>query len=75
VFVRIKKTKIKPILLISNDDCFILKKKDFPDKKLNNFIINNKNVNRTGKIIIENEKFFTQAEPAIRSSPGGGPRR
>ena len=59
VKVKIKKTKIKPILLISNDDCFILKKKDFADKKLNNFIINNKNVNRTGKIIIENEKFFT----------------
>ena len=59
VKIKIKKTKNKPILLISNDDCFILNKKDFPDKKLNNFIINNKNVNSTGKIIIENENFFT----------------
>ena len=59
VKIKIKKTKNKPILLISNDDCFILKKEDFPDKKLNNFIINNKKVNLTGKIIIENENFFT----------------
>ena len=56
---KIKKTKNKPILLISNDDCFILKKKDFPEKKLNSFIINNIKVNATGKIIIENENFFT----------------
>jgi DNA-directed RNA polymerase subunit beta' len=59
VKIKIKKTKNKPILLISNNDCFILKKKDFPDKKLNNFIVNNKTVNATGKIIIENETFFT----------------
>ena len=59
VKIKIKKTKNKPIFLISNDDCFILKKKDFPNKKLNNFIINNKKVNSTGKIIIENENFFT----------------
>ena len=59
VKIKIKKAKNKPILLISNDDCFILKKEDFPDKKLNNFIINNKKVNLTGKIIIENENFFT----------------
>lgn len=59
VKIKLKKTKNKPILLISNDDCFILKKKDFPNKKINNFIINNKNVNATGKIIIENENFFT----------------
>ena len=59
VKIKIKKTKNKPIFLISNDDCFILKKEDFPDKKLNSFIINNKKVNSTGKIIIENENFFT----------------
>ena len=59
VKIKIKKTKNKPILLISNDDCFILNKKDFSDKKLNSFIINNKKVNATGKIIIENDNFFT----------------
>jgi len=59
VKIKIKKTKNKPILLISNDDCFVLPKKDFPEKKLNSFIINNKKVNLTGKIIIENDNFFT----------------
>lgn len=59
VKIKIKKAKNKPILLISNEDCFILKKEDFPDKKLNNFIINHKKVNSTGKIIIENDNFFT----------------
>jgi DNA-directed RNA polymerase beta'' subunit len=59
VKIKIKKTKNKPILLISNDNCFILDKKDFPNKKLNHFIINNKRVNATGKIIIESENFFT----------------
>jgi DNA-directed RNA polymerase subunit beta' len=59
VKIKIKKTKNKPILLISNENCFLLDKKDFPGKKLNSFIINNKRVNATGKIIIENENFFT----------------
>jgi DNA-directed RNA polymerase subunit beta' len=59
VKIKIKKTNNKSILLISNDDCFILQKKDFPNKKLNNFIINNKKVNLTGKIIIENDICFT----------------
>ena len=59
VKIKIKKAKNKQILLISNEDCFILNKKDFPNKKLNNFIINHKKVNSTGKIIIENNKFLT----------------
>nr|YP_010472362.1 RNA polymerase beta'' subunit [Pleurosigma intermedium]UVG41973.1 RNA polymerase beta'' subunit [Pleurosigma intermedium] len=56
---KIKKKDIKQILLISNTDCLILKKNQFPKKKLNDFIINSSNVNETGKIIIENKKFFT----------------
>jgi DNA-directed RNA polymerase subunit beta' len=59
VKIKTKKTINKPILLISNDDCFITKKTDFPDKKLNDFIVNNKTVDSTGKIIIENDNFFT----------------
>ena len=59
VKVKIKKTKNQQILLISNDDCFTLKKKDFPNKLVNSFIINNKKVNSTGKIIIENKDSFT----------------
>ena len=56
---KIKKKDTKQILLISNTDCFIIKKNQFPKKKLNDFIINSSNVNETGKIIIENNKFFT----------------
>jgi hypothetical protein len=37
----------------------LLKKDRFPNKKLNDFIINSTNVNETGKIIIENEQFLT----------------
>ena len=59
VKIKIKKTINKPILLISNNDCVILKKKDFPDKKLNSFILTNKTVNSTGKVIIENDNFLT----------------
>jgi len=59
VKIKIKKTKNQQILLISNDDCFTLKKKDFPNKTVNSFIINNRTVNSTGKIIIENKDSFT----------------
>jgi tRNA isopentenyl-2-thiomethyl-A-37 hydroxylase MiaE len=37
---------------------FNFKKNRFPNKKLNDFIINSKNVNETGKIIIENNNFL-----------------
>ena len=56
---RIKKKDTKLIFLISNKDCLIIKKNQFPKKKLNDFIINSSNINETGKILIENNKFFT----------------
>ena len=56
---KIKNKESKQIFLISNEDCFNLKKDDFPDKKLNDFIINSSKVKETGKIIIENNNFFT----------------
>lgn len=57
--VKIKNRDIKQILLISNDDCLTLEKNRFPDKKLNDFIIDSLNVQETGKIIIENDAFLT----------------
>ena len=59
VKIKIKKTKNPQIFLISNDDCFKLNKKDFPNKTINSFILNNKKINSTGKIIIENKNSFT----------------
>ena len=56
---KVKNKEIKQILLISNEDCFTVKKTRFSNKKLNDFIINSNNVNETGKIIITNEKFLT----------------
>jgi DNA-directed RNA polymerase subunit beta' len=56
---KVKNKDSKQILLISNEDCLVVKKEKFPNKTLNSFIINSNNVNETGKIIIENNNFLT----------------
>jgi len=56
---KVKNKEKKQILLISNKDCLIVKKDRFPNKKVNDFIINSTNVNETGKIIIENNNLLT----------------
>jgi len=59
VKIKIKNKDNKQILLISNEDCLTIQKDRFPNKKLNDFIINSKNVHETGKVIIENKDFLT----------------
>jgi DNA-directed RNA polymerase beta'' subunit len=59
VKVKVKKQDSKQILLISNNDCLTIKKDKVRNKTLNDFIINSNNINETGKIIIENNNFFT----------------
>jgi DNA-directed RNA polymerase beta'' subunit len=56
---KIKNKYNKQILLISNEDCLTIKKNRFPNKKLNDFIINSSKVNEIGKIIIENKDLLT----------------
>ena len=56
---KIKKQENKQILLISNNDCLTVKKEKILNKKLNDFITNNSDINKTGRIIIENKDFFT----------------
>ena len=56
---KVKTKEIKQILLISNKDCVSVKKTQFKNKKLNDFIINPLNGNVKGKIIIENNNLFT----------------
>jgi DNA-directed RNA polymerase subunit beta' len=56
---KIKKQDSKQILLISNNDCLNIKKENVPNKTLDDFITNGVNVNKTGRIIIENANFFT----------------
>jgi DNA-directed RNA polymerase subunit beta' len=50
---------IKQILLISNKDCVTVKKEQFPNKKINDFIINPVDGNVKGRIIIDNNNLFT----------------
>lgn len=59
VKIKLKNKENKQILLISNKDCLTVKKNKFPKKQLNDFIINSSNINEMGKIIIENNNFFT----------------
>ena len=59
VKIKINNQDIKQILLISNDNCLTIEKSKLPNKKINDFIINSTNTNHVGKIIIENNKFFT----------------
>ena len=56
---KVKNKDTKQIFLISNKDCLTVKKDKFPNKNLNDFIINSINVNETGKIIIENNNLLT----------------
>ena len=56
---KVKNKDTKQILLISNEDCLTVKKDQFPNKKLNDFIVNSTNVNETGKVIIENNNLLT----------------
>ena len=56
---KIKKHESKQILLISNNDCLVVKKEKLLDKKVNDFVTNSLNINETGKIIIENKNFLT----------------
>ena len=56
---KVKRKDSKQIFLISNENCLTVKKEKFPNKKLNDFIINNTTVSATGKIIIENANLIT----------------
>ena len=56
---KIKKQATKQIFLISNKDCLTVAKVNMPGKRLNDFITSKSNLTQTGKIIIENNKYFT----------------
>ena len=65
---KVKQQESKQILLISNNDCLTIKKQQFrnesdkiiqKDKATNDLILDSTNINEIGKIIIENDDFFT----------------
>ena len=59
VKLKSKSNNRKQIFLISNEDCLTIPKIEAKDKTINNLLINNVNVNQTGKIIIDNGQFLT----------------
>jgi sporulation protein YlmC with PRC-barrel domain len=56
---KIKNRDIRQILLISNENCFTVKTTIFPNKKVNDFIVNSTSVNEIGKIILKNNESLT----------------
>ena len=54
-----KRSAKKQIFLISNDDCITVKKEQGNSKTVNELIIDNINVNQTGKVLIDNGKLLT----------------
>ena len=56
---KIKKQNEKQIFLISNNDCIIVPKKEILNKKVDDIIMSKFKLSRNGKIIIENDHFFT----------------
>jgi DNA-directed RNA polymerase subunit beta' len=54
-----KRSTKKQIFLISNDDCITVKKEQGKNKTVNELIIDNINVNQTGKVLIDNGKLLT----------------
>jgi len=56
---KMKNHNSKQLFLISNKDCLIVPKTELPSKKLNDFISSKSNLAKIGKIIIENNQFFT----------------
>jgi hypothetical protein len=54
-----KRSTKKQIFLISNDDCITVKKDQGNNKTVNELLIDNINVNQTGKVLIDNGKLLT----------------
>ena len=54
-----KRSIKKQVFLISNHDCLTVKKKRGKNKTVNELIIDNINVNQTGKVLIDNNKLLT----------------
>ena len=54
-----KSEQKKQVLLISNDDCLLLPKSKVKNKTINDFLINQTDVQETGKIIVDNGNLVT----------------
>jgi hypothetical protein len=59
VKIKMKRREDKKIFLISNHDCLSLNRNELPNKQVGDFIMSKSNLKKTGKVIIENNNFFT----------------
>lgn len=59
VKLKSKKVQKKQIFLISNNDCVVLPKTKVKNKTLNQLLINQRDINENGKIIIDNGSTVT----------------
>lgn len=57
--LKVKFSQTKQIFLILNHHCKLVKKSNFPNKKVNEFLINETILKETGKIIADNGKVLT----------------
>ena len=59
VKLKSKRKQNKQIFIISNNDCTTIEKIKVKNKTINDLLIDNININQTGKIIIDNGKIIT----------------
>ena len=59
VKLKSKRQQNKQIFLISNKDCITMEKSKLKNKTINDFIIDDININQIGKVIIDNGKNLT----------------
>jgi RNA polymerase Rpb1, domain 5/RNA polymerase Rpb1, domain 4 len=59
VKIKTKQRDHKQVFLISNHDCISVNKNELPSKQVGDLIMSKSNLKKTGKIIIENNNFFT----------------
>merc|ERR1712151_354932 len=59
VKLKSKRKKNRQLFLISNEDCIKLQKKEVKNKKIKDFIFDNTNLNKLGKILIDNNEILT----------------
>merc|ERR1712238_426425 len=59
VKLKSKRKKNRQLFLISNEDCIKLRKKEVKNKSIKHFIFDNINLNKLGKILIDNDEVLT----------------
>ena len=59
VKLKSKRKKNRQLFLISNEDCIVFQKQEVQSKNIKNFIFDNANLDKLGKILIDNNELLT----------------